>query len=244
MRKRAWLIATCAVALVGPAMAGPPYLSDDPQPTPYKHYEIYTFDQGTNAVDGTTGSAGVDLNYGGAPDLQLTATVGAGFSAPSVGRFNAGLANTQLAAKYRFLHADTFGWDVALFPRVFLPSSSKSFGATDLAVLIPIWVQRDLGAGLTVFGGGGCQFFAGGAAQNFCETGWVTTYEVTKGLTLGGEVFHQTANSVAPAQTSLGVGLTYDVDDTYHLLGYVNRGIENADATNRVSWYTALLFTF
>jgi len=244
MRKLAWLIATCGLVLTGPALAGPPYLTDDPQPTPYKHYEIYTLNQGTNAVDGTTGSAGFDFNYGAAPDLQLTASLAAGFTAPSFGASRVGLANPQLAAKYRILHAETFGWDVAVFPRVFLPSSSKAVGSTNPSVLIPIWVQRDLGSGLTVFGGGGCQFFAGDAAQNFCETGWVTTYEVTKGLTLGGEVFHQTASSAAPAQTSLGVGLTYDINGTYHLLGYANRGIENADATNRVSWYSALLVTF
>lgn len=244
MTKLVWLITICRLMLAGPALAGPPYLTDDPQPTPYKHYEVYTFEQGSNAVGGTTGSAGFDFNYGGAPDLQLTATLAAGFSAPSVGSSRVGLANTQIAAKYRFLHAETFGWDVAVFPRLFLPSSSKAVGSTNPSVLIPIWVQRDLGGGFSVFGGGGCQFFAGDDAQNFCEAGWVTTYAVTKGLTLGGEVFHQTASSAGPAQTSLGIGLNYDIDDTYHLLGYANRGIEHTDATNRVSWYSALLVTF
>jgi hypothetical protein len=28
------------------------------------------------------------------------------------------------------------------------------------------------------------------------------------------------------------------------LLGYVSRGIENANETNQVSWYASLLFTF
>lgn len=32
-------------ALVRPALAGPPYFSDDPEPTDYKHIEIYLFRQ-------------------------------------------------------------------------------------------------------------------------------------------------------------------------------------------------------
>jgi len=29
-----------------------------------------------------------------------------------------------------------------------------------------------------------------------------------------------------------------------HLLAYVNRGIQNADATNQFFWYASVLFTF
>ena len=56
-------------------MAGPPYLTDDPEPTDYQHFEIYTFTEGTATRDGTSGEGGIDFNYGGAPNLQLTATV-------------------------------------------------------------------------------------------------------------------------------------------------------------------------
>ena len=31
-----------------------------------------------------------------------------------------GLGNIELAAKYRFLHQDQIGWDVAIFPRYFV----------------------------------------------------------------------------------------------------------------------------
>ncbi len=59
-------------------MAGPPYLTDDPEPTDYQHFEIYTFSNGTATRDGSSGEGGIDFNYGGAPNLQLTATVPAG----------------------------------------------------------------------------------------------------------------------------------------------------------------------
>src|SRR6185437_10432619 len=45
------------------AIAGPPYVSDDPEPTDYRHFEIYTFSNGTATRDGTTGASGIDFNY-------------------------------------------------------------------------------------------------------------------------------------------------------------------------------------
>ena len=59
-----WLGATVLVVLARPAVAGPPFVSDDPEPTPYHQFEIYTFDNGTNTRDGTAGETGVDFNYG------------------------------------------------------------------------------------------------------------------------------------------------------------------------------------
>jgi hypothetical protein len=70
----------CGALLLGisPAMAGPPYMTDDPEPTDYKHFEIYNFTNGTATRANTSGEAGIDINYGGAPNLQLTATLPAG----------------------------------------------------------------------------------------------------------------------------------------------------------------------
>jgi hypothetical protein len=61
----------------------------------------------------------------------------------------------------------------------------------------------------------------------------------------GVELFHQAADdSGTPATTSVGLGARYDINDTYHLLGYVRRGIENTDETDQYSWYASVLFTF
>src|SRR5271168_3840777 len=138
-----------------PAVAGPPFVSDDPEPTDTGHFEIYTFDNGTNARAGTAGEAGIDFNYGAAPDLQLTATVPAGYTAAS-GRTDIGLGNVELAAKYRFLRQDTFGLDVSAFARIFLPSGSDIVGDNHLSLLLPIWVQKEFGKQWSAFGGGGC----------------------------------------------------------------------------------------
>lgn len=115
-----WLRATVLVVLARPAIAGPPFVSDDPEPTEYRHFEI--FNNGTNTRDGTGGETGVDFNYGAAPDLQLTATCPRALIDLQPVEQIFGLSNIELTAKCRRLHQDTFGLDLAVFPRVFLPS--------------------------------------------------------------------------------------------------------------------------
>lgn len=238
------LVGAVLALLMQPAVAGPPFVSDDPEPTDTGHFEIYTFNNGTNTRSGTSGESGIDFNYGAAPNLQLTATVPAGYSDTVGGGTQIGPGNVELAAKYRFLHQDTFGLDVSVFPRVFLPSGSATTGDNHASLLLPIWVQKDFGQGWSAFGGGGCTFNEISAAD-FCQTGAVLTYQLLPKLQIGGELFHQTADSQGtPASTSLGIGWRYDVTDNYHLLGYVRRGIENTDDTDRYSWYASVLLTF
>src|SRR3974390_1548548 len=90
------------VLLAKPAVAGPPFVSDDPEPTDTGHFEIYTFNNGTNTRAGTAGESGIDFNYGAAPNLQLTATIPAGYTDANEDGTQIGLGNVELAAKYRF----------------------------------------------------------------------------------------------------------------------------------------------
>ncbi len=232
------------LAATVPAVAGPPYLTDDPEPTDYRHFEIYTFNNGTVTRGDTAGETGIDFNYGGAPNLQLTATVPLAFDAPSGGPLVAGPGNVELAAKYRFLTQQNFGLDVAVFPRIFLPSASSNVGDQHASFLLPVWVEKDWDK-WSAFGGGGCEYNRSWNSRNFCLAGMVLTRQVTDTLQLGVEVFHQTPDAPgALATTSLGVGARYDLNDTFHLLGYVGRGIQNTDETNRFNWYTSVLVTF
>jgi hypothetical protein len=244
MLRKSKIALVAMVALARPAVAGPPYVSDDPEPTDYKHFEIYTFSSGTATRGDIGGASGVDFNYGAAPDLQLTATVPMGFDSPAAAGASFGPGNIELAAKYRFLHQDSFGLDVSVFPRVFLPSPTKNIGNNTASLLLPVWVQKDWNGGWSAFGGGGC-VVSGRSAQIFCLAGGVVTYQLLPKLQLGVELFHQTADgSGTLATTSIGIGARYDISDTYHLLGYIRRGIENANETDQFSWYASVLFTF
>ena len=64
-----------AALLPLPALAGPPFITDDPEPTDKGRWEIYNFVGGTREPDSNATQFGVDLNYGPVKDVQLTATL-------------------------------------------------------------------------------------------------------------------------------------------------------------------------
>jgi hypothetical protein len=228
----------------GAAFAGPPYATDDAEPTDTGHFEIYAFGAGTATRDGRDGETGIDFNYGGAEDLQLTAVVPLAYETPRHQGTVAGIGNIELAAKYRFLHQDDFGWDVAVFPRVFLPSLSAHTGDRHGSFLLPLWAEKDWGAWST-FGGGGCALNNGGSSKDYCLAGWVLTRQVLPALSIGTEIYHQTTDTRGgKASTGLGLGATYDFSENYHLMASYGPGIQNAAQTDRRSWYAALLMTF
>jgi len=227
------------------AFAGPPYVTDDPQPTDEGHFEIYGFTVGTATRDGVGGQAGIDFNYGGAPDLQLTLVLPFAYDAPNRGPSITGFDDIELAAKYKFLHQDTFGLDVAFFPRLFLPTNSNpALGSKHAALFLPFFAKRDWND-WSVFGGGGCTLNRGGVSQDFCQMGIVATRRITPQLQLGLEVYHQTPDEQgARPTTGIGFGAIYDLNENLHLMASAGPGVQNADTTNQASWYAALLFTY
>ncbi len=238
------VIGALLMAAPGLAYAGPPYVTDDPQPTDYGHYEVYFFDGGTAVSAGTTSEAGIDFNYGGLPNLQLTAVIPVEFDDPVDANSARGLGNIQLAMKYRFLRAADSGWDVSVFPRVFLSSASSAVGDHHTAVLLPLWAQKDWDRWST-FGGGGCELNHGADATDFCILGWVLTRKITDSLQLGGEIYYQGADTRGgKASTGVGAGVTYDLNTHLHLMGSIGPGLQNAAQANRYTWYAALLLTY
>lgn len=231
-------------AINSPSLGGPPYVTDDPEPTNYTHFEVYLFNAGTATRGDVAGAGGIDFNYGAAPDLQLTAVIPMGFDAPAGGSSAVGFGNIELAVKYRLLHQEDSGWDVAIFPRVFLPAGTAAIGERHASLLLPIWIGKAWGDWST-FGGGGCEINRGGDARDFCVMGWALARQVLPDLQIGVELYHQTADRRGGRATAgLGGGFIYDLNDHYHLLASAGPGIQNANDTDRCSWYAALLFTF
>jgi hypothetical protein len=225
-----------------PALAAPPYVTDDPEPTDYGHFENYVFGTGTVTRTGIEGEAGLDLNYGATPDLQLTLVLPVAYDESS-GHWGTGFGNVEIAAKYRFLHQADFGLDVAVFPRIFLPSPN-SVGERHASFLLPLWIGKDWGEWST-FGGGGCELNRGGGSKDFCVAGFAVTRQLLPNLQFGAEIYHQTADALrGRGTTGLDAGVRYDLNDTYHLLGSIGPGIQNAAEADRYTWYTSLLVTF
>jgi len=49
----------------------------------------------------------------------------------------------RTGGKIPFLTQSNFGFDVAVFPRVILPSASQQVGDQHASFLLPIWLEKD-----------------------------------------------------------------------------------------------------
>ena len=223
-----------AIAAAWPAIAGPPYATDDPEPTEPGHWEVYAFGDATWLKGANEGEAGFDINYGAAPDLQLTLVLPAAFE--DEGTTHAGAEDIEVAAKWRFLRQGHGAPDVALFPAITVPTGDRRFGERRPTLFLPLWVQKDF-AEWSVFGGGGYRVRPG---RNVWETGLAITRAVGERLSLGGEVFHETrAEPRGRPYTGLNAGFAYRVSERWSLLASGGPGLQNR-REGRFNLYVAL----
>ena len=212
------LLAALGVAAAAPAAAGPPYITDDPVPTDTAHWEIYAFTDGEGMHSNVDADAGVDLNYGPVQDVQLTATLPLSFSHERRRGWRSGTGDVELAVKYRFFDDEKHGVSAAIFPRAFLPTSTiESHERTRL--LLPVWAEKDFAGGTSLFGGGGYELNPGAGNRNFWQAGVAVTQDLSKKVSVGGEVAWQQRDADdATAETNAGLGTIVKVSDHYALL--------------------------
>jgi hypothetical protein len=237
------------------ALAGPPFLTDDPEPVDYQHWEINNYFAGGHVSGETSGAApGFDINYGAAPNLQLHINLAMAYDRMNGGALYYGTDDTELGAKYRFLDPGKDDWwpQAAIYPLFEIPTGAdaqKGLGATGEArEFFPLWLQKDSGD-WTTYGGGGWWHNPGLENRDYWFFGWVLQRKITDRLTLGGELFYQTTESVIVTPTraptsGFNLGGTYDFSDTYHLLFSAGKGIESAQTNDTLTYYFALQLTF
>lgn len=240
-----WVRLVAALALAGaasPALAGPPYLTDDPVPTDTGHWEIYAFTGGEGFGSALDMAAGTDLNYGPVKDVQLTATLPLSFAHDPVAGWRSGTGDVEIGVKYRFFRDEARGLSAAIFPRVILPTSSlASDGKTRL--LLPLWIGKDFKGGTSLFGGGGYLINPGAGNRGFWQAAVALTHDVSKDVSVGAEVTRQGPDVVGgTAQTRAGVGTILHLSGPASLL--LSSGPTWADRQTGYHFYGALGFNF
>jgi Putative MetA-pathway of phenol degradation len=263
--RRAWvylsIVAWAFIALffAAPSLAGPPFLTDDPVPVDYQHWEINNYASSNFAKGASfTAAPGSDINYGILPNVQAHVNVSLATNFTNGIGTSFGPADLELGVKYRFLDAKPEDWwpQIAFYPFVDLPTgdASRGLGTGSVHSYLPIWIEKDFGK-WTAYGGGGYWINPGPGNRDFWFTGWVLLRQITDSLQLGGEIFHQTRSSTsAPPSpgfpigtkdtTGFNLGGTYDFDKTFHLLFSAGTGLQNAESSNEFSFYLALRVTF
>jgi hypothetical protein len=231
-------VAALALAVAAPALAGPPYLTDDPAPTDTGHWEIYAFGTGEGRHSTLDADTGLDLNYGPVRDVQLTATLPMSFSHEPNAGWRGGTGDVELAVKYRFLNDERSGVSAAIFPRAFLPTSSIEHGEK-MRLLLPLWLEKDFAGGPSIFGGGGYQLNPGRGNRNFWQAGIAVTQDLGDKFSLGAEIIRQGPDETGgTAQTRAGLGSIVKLSDHYALL--FSAGPTWADHRTAFHFYGAL----
>jgi len=209
--------------LLAPAatLAGPPYVTDDPEPVPLRHWELYlaTQDGGGGGAAGGT-APHVEVNYGAAPDLQLHAIVPLAWSRAPGGATEVGLGDIELGAKLRFIAEGEARPMVGIFPLVELPTGSEQRGLGEgrPRVFIPVWLQKSFGPWST-YGGGGYWLETGSPRRGWWLFGWQAQRRVAEWASLGAELFYETAPDAASrASLRFDLGAVIDLSDAHHLL--------------------------
>jgi hypothetical protein len=249
--RRFLLIIACLLTLVVPRLgyAGPPFVTDDPEPVDYHHVELDVFTEGTRTNNSMTGSAlGLDANYGLYPDVQVSLITPVAFNAVDEQSAMFGYGDTQFAVKYRFIHETDNGWwpEVAIYPQLSVPTgnANRSLGAGQVAEFLPVYLEKDFDS-WQIYGGSGYWNNPGVGNRNYWFFGGVVQRKLTEHLALGGEFFHQTANTIVGRDSNgVNLGGTYDFNDHYHFLFSSGNGVLNSADNNVYSYYLALQLTY
>ena len=219
-----WSIAALAAAIVfAPATghAGPPYVTDDPEPVEFRHWEFYLATQHSITRAAASGTAPhVEVNYGAWPGLQLHVIAPLAYARPSGGPTFYGVGDIEVGAKFRFIDEGRWWPMVGTFPQFELPTgdAGSGLGTGHLHVLIPLWLQKSFGP-WTTYGGGGLWVNPGAENRNYEFVGWLLQRRLSHLATLGAEIFYTTPDQVGgDASLRFNLGLVLDLTEHHHLL--------------------------
>jgi hypothetical protein len=189
-------LALVLVAVVSrPALAGPPFLTDDPEPVELHHWEAYAFStydhsSGATAIQGPA----LEFNLGAAPELQLHLVVPWAWSAQSGLSTQSGLGDVEAGFKLRLLDETSSRPQVGIFPMAELPTgnAARGLGNGHVWFRLPLWIQKSWGP-WTTYGGAGWIVNHGAGQRDHGFAGWLVQRDLSPKLTLGGELFTQGA---------------------------------------------------
>lgn len=223
-RRNNWVlkaILCCLASSPLSVLAGPPFMTDDPEPVEYHHSEFYIFSTYDKAKDGgNTTFPAFEYNYGVLPDTQLHLVVPFARSTPNDAVSNFGVSDVEVGVKYRFVHETDTMPQFGIFPMAEIDTgnSSKGLGNGKTWWRLPVWIQKSWGE-WTTYGGAGYVINHADGQKNYPFAGWLLQKDLGKKWTLGGEVYARNKDTVVGQATSfLNFGGLYKFTPDFNLL--------------------------
>lgn len=213
----ALLFGACQFAF---AQGGPPLITDDPGTPGNGKWEII-LSTGLEKTDNNWRWEAplLDVNYGLGDHIQLKFEVPWVVLDEESQGARAGIGNSLVGCKWRFLDAETHGLDMSLYPQLELNNSSRSAerGLVEdgSELLLPIEIGKNFGklklameAGLSLVEHGNDRFIFGLAAA----------YPISRQLELTGEVHMEADEDFDHRLCIVNLGARYELSDVLTLL--------------------------
>jgi hypothetical protein len=212
----------CVVALPLRVLAGPPFDTDDPDPTEYRTYEIYS--GVTTHRDGSTSSSELpflEVNYGLMPNVQFSVHLGDAEQTSAETAPAYGYEDSEMGVKVRFVQENAHRPQISFYPQVTFATGGTSVGAGHGTLFLPLWAQKTVGK-FTIFGGGGYAFDRDSDGPGDWQAGLATTYPLSPDDTIGMELTRTTPHD-GYEQSDVGFGYIRTLGPVHALLFSVGR---------------------
>jgi hypothetical protein len=172
------------------ARAGPPFVTDDPEPPPPGGWEINV----PFILERTPGKTEMDaplfdFNYG-LPDIQLKLEVPIKIVHEDSNGTAAGAGDLLIGVKWRFFNSENSQVQLGVYPQLLLPTGDHARGLGDdgSAFVFPLLAQKNWEK-WTLYGNVGFWWQTAAETRNYVYAGAVLEREINERLTLGAELF-------------------------------------------------------
>jgi hypothetical protein len=240
-------VAIMAVAFPQAGSAGPPFLTDDPEPVDLGHYETYVFTQWDNApaTGSTVTGPAVEFNWGFLKDLQFHVVAPLeNVTAPGMPGAN-GYGDTEIGVKYRFVQESGARPQIGFFPmaETATGNAARGLGNGETWYRLPIWLQKSYDNGKwTVDAGGGAALNGAPGQYNYGFGGLLVQRALGSGLTLGAELYTQGRPAIGTTATTFyNVGGYINPSDQFSILFSLGHSVSGQ---SHAIGYFGLYYTF
>jgi|SRR5262249_11214412 len=198
--------------------AGPPFVTDDPEPPPPGGWEINV----PFIVERTPGTTEMDaplfdLNYG-LPNIQLKLEIPIKIVHGDSDGTAAGAGDLLIGVKWRFFNSEKSQLQFGIYPQVLAPSGdhARGLGEGHTAFVFPVVAEKSWDK-WTLYGNVGFWWQSAVETRNYVYAGAVLEREINERLELGVELF---GNS--PKERGGRSDIAFNIGGTWKLSRHLN----------------------